>query len=78
MGYQMKSEPDYFSRKIDYAYYRRANSISMHDAPHQLDNVVMTLHRTLDDWRFSDGSPKDVAMCVDALSALWSSVEDRL
>lgn len=71
------SSPEFFSRKIDYNYLKRASQISRSDAPHYLDSIVVSLHRAVDDWRYNDGEISDVSMCVDALSALWSTIEGR-
>ena len=74
---QTMSNPEFFSRKIDYNYFKRAEKIPSADAPHYLDSIVVSLHRAIDDWRYNDGDVGDVSMCVDALSALWSTIEDR-
>lgn len=65
------------SRTIDDAYYKRASSVPTSDVGNYLDSIAVSLHQSIDAWRFRDGPIEDVTMCVDALVALWTSVESR-
>lgn len=72
----MKS--DFVARKIDPAYVKRAKGIDPSSAPDHLDSIAVTLHQAIDSWRFHNGPAEDVSLCVDALVALWSVMENRL
>lgn len=70
--------PDHALRKIDLNYIKRAEKLPEGSVGEHLDSIAMSLHRSLDSWRYSDGPVEDVTMCVDALVALWSVVENRV
>ena len=69
---------DFALRKIDLRYMQRAEAIPDGSVGEHMDSIAISLHRALDDWRHNDGPAEDVALCVDALVALWSVIETRL
>lgn len=69
---------DYAVREIDPAYLKRARSIDPHMAGDHMESIAISLHQAIDAWRFRDGPHEDVTLCVDAMAALWSVIEDRI
>ena len=65
-------------RKIDLAYMKRARSLEPHMTGDHMESIAIALHQALDNWRFHDGPSEDVTLCVDAMVALWSVIEDRI
>jgi len=65
------------SRRINPDYLRRANKVSNEQSGAYMESIVMSLHAALDDWRYNDAPTAEVTTCVDALVAMWSSVESR-
>lgn len=65
------------SRDIDPAHYKRANSVPSSEVGSYMDSIAVSLHQSLDAWRYHNGSIDDVTLCVDALVALWTSIENR-
>lgn len=65
------------SRKINEDYLRRANKVRDDQIGPYLESIVISLHAALDDWRYNNAPPDEVTTCVDALVAMWSSVEGR-
>ena len=64
-------------RAIDSQYLRRAEKVPPHEVGTYLDSICVSLHQAVDAWRFHEGSPDEVTLCVDALVALWSVEENR-
>ena len=64
-------------RVIDPQYLKRAESVHPTEVGTYLDSICVSLHQAVDAYRFHDGSPDEVTLCVDALVALWSVEENR-
>ena len=64
-------------REIKQDYLSRSLSVHPKDVGSYLDSTAVALHQSLDAWRFHGGPEDEVAMCIDALVALWTSVETR-
>lgn len=73
----MEMTKDFVERRIDLRYLDRAQKIDKSQVPEHLDSIAISLHQALDSWRYRNGPIEDVSMCVDALVALWSVVEQR-
>lgn len=73
----MEMNQDGAFRFIDLSYMRRASSLDRSQVPEHLDSIAISLHQALDSWRYHNGPEEDVTLCVDALVALWSVVEQR-
>lgn len=65
------------ARTIDARYIERARSMPASQVPEHLDSIAVSLQVALDGWRFRHAPLEDVTLCVDALAALWSVVEER-
>ena len=72
------------TRSIDPAAYKRAQKLSNEEAVRYLDNSVMALGQSFDTWRGSSSldaatgnAAEEVRMCVDAIVALWTELENR-
>lgn len=65
------------SRRVNPDYLRRANKISNEQVGAYMESIVISLHAALDDWRYNAAPTDEVTTCVDALVAMWSSVESR-
>jgi hypothetical protein len=65
------------ARKINPDYLRRANRVSNEQIGSYMESIVISLHAALDDWRYNNAPTDEVTTCVDALVAMWSSVESR-
>lgn len=65
------------SREINEDYLRRANKVRDNEVGPYMDSIVIALHSALDEWRYNDAPKDEVTTCVDALVAMWSSVESR-
>jgi hypothetical protein len=65
------------ARQIDPTYLDRAFKIPRDQVGDNLDSIAISLHQALDSWRYRNGPAEDVALCVDALIALWTTVEER-
>lgn len=68
---------DTCSRDIDPAYVKRAESIDSQQLREYLDSSIVALHQSVDSWRFHKGQPEDVALCLDAIIAMWNVLESR-
>lgn len=68
---------DFALRKVDPKYFQRAASLSPNDAVAHLDAAIMSLHVSLDQWRYHEGPAEEVSLCVDAVAALWTVIEQR-
>ena len=42
-----------------------------------MDNSIMSLGQTFDDWRFRNGSKDTVSEVLTALSSIWDELEKR-
>lgn len=65
------------AREIDPSYLTRASQIPKEQVGDNLESIAISLHQALDSWRYRNGPAEDVALCVDALLALWTVVERR-
>ena len=63
------------ARQIDPGYLKRASSIPQEQVSANLESIAISLHQALDAWRYRNAPHEDVAMCLDALIALWTVVE---
>jgi len=72
------------TRSIDPKAYERAQKLSNEQAVQYLDNSIMALGQSFDSWRGSSSldaatgnSAEELRMCVDAIVALWTELENR-
>lgn len=42
-----------------------------------LDTTAMSLGVATDRWRFHNGDPEEVTMCIDAFYAIWAELQAR-
>lgn len=64
-------------RSIDPAYVKRAEAIDNQQLREYLDSSIVALHQSVDAWRFHKGQQEDVALCLDAIIAMWNVLESR-
>lgn len=69
--------PSRISRSIEPKYWERASQVRPELIGPYLDDIVTTLHISLDKWRFSHGPVDDVELALDAFIALWTAVPSR-
>lgn len=65
------------AREINPSHLKRADSVDNSQAGSYMDSIAMSLHQAIDAWRYNNGPMEDVSLCVDALVAMWTSIERR-
>ena len=72
------------SRAIDPKAYDRATKLNNEQVVQYLDSSIMALGQSFDTWRSTTSldaatghAEEELRMCVDAIVALWTSLENR-
>ncbi len=42
-----------------------------------MDNSIMSLGASFDNWRFKDAPSAEVSSCIEAIAVVWSEIEKR-
>ena len=42
-----------------------------------MDNSIMSLGASFDNWRYKDAPSSEVASCIEAIAVVWSELEKR-
>ncbi len=64
-------------RRISRTARQRASTLDTAQIGPYLDQTIMLLGQSVDQWRFKSGPASEVALALDALMALWNEVELR-
>lgn len=73
----MLRSPKSISRAIDPKYVKRAQLVPDELVGPYLDSILMTLHQSLDGWRFHHVPLSQVEEAVDAFIALLTTAKSR-
>lgn len=66
------------SRNIDPKAYSRAQMLDSPSLLQYFDHCVLALNSSFDRFRSAEEAPgEEVTMCVDAVVALWTEIENR-
>lgn len=73
----MTTSPTRISRGLDPAHLDRADKVVNGLVGPYLEEIAISLHTSLDMWRFHDGPAEEVELALDAFLALWTSAVNR-
>jgi hypothetical protein len=65
------------TRDINGQYLKRADSVDTAQVGSYMESIAISLHEAIDNWRFHSAPVSEVSTYVDALVAMWTSVERR-
>jgi hypothetical protein len=65
------------TRDINGEYLKRADSVDSSQVGSYMESIAISLHEAIDNWRFHDAPVNEVSTYVDALVAMWTSIEMR-
>lgn len=70
-----RPKPSRINRPINPKHMRRAERVPQELIGPYLDEIVTSLHISLDGWRFHNQPAEEVELALDALIALWVTAQ---